>query len=220
MTAHQDTLSRAFGDAPDASHSLVLLERVRHGDRQALEELLARYEHRLRRIVRIQLAGSMLRRDFDSMDIVQSTFEAALPRIGDLRPRTAAGLLQWLATIAMNKVRDASDYQAAGKRDIQREQSIDDRSHILGAPRGGLNDSSADPAEQSLLMEVRELLDAEVSQLPGDQREVVLLRDYYGEDWDRVAEALCRSNHASQQLYQRAWIRLRERLRPKLEGCE
>jgi RNA polymerase sigma-70 factor (ECF subfamily) len=215
-----EVLSRALGDVPDAEQTLRLLDRVRDGDRRALEELLARFQSRLHRIVRIQLAGSTLRRGLDSMDIVQSTFEAALPRFADLRPRSSAGLLEWLATVALNKIRDAYDYQAALKRDVVREQPIEDcgpgAQRALELPPG----RESDPAETSLLAEVRDLLDAEVAQLPEDQREVVLRRDYYGEEWERIADALCRGQHASQQLYQRAWIRLRERLRPKLESCE
>lgn len=213
-------LRQALGEPPDPEHTLQLLERVREGDRRALEELLARFQDRLRRIVRIHLAGSTLRRNLDSMDIVQTAFEAALPRFADLHPRSSAGLLEWLATVALNKIRDAHDYHAAEKRDAAREQRLDDsrmlRQRAIELPKA----RDADPAEASLLAEVRELLDAEVAALPTHQREVVLRRDYYGEDWPRIADALCRSPHASEQLYQRAWITLRERLRPKLERGE
>ena len=65
---------------------------------------------------------------------------------------------------------------------------------------------------------MRELLDEEVSRLPDEQRRVVLLRDYCGEDWDRIAVELDRENGATRQLHQRAWIRLRQALRPRLEG--
>jgi DNA-directed RNA polymerase specialized sigma24 family protein len=71
-----------------------------------------------------------------------------------------------------------------------------------------------------LLAEVREILDEEVAGLPDEQRRVVLLRDYIGEDWDRIAAELDRENGAARQLHQRAWIRLRQALRPKLRGSE
>jgi RNA polymerase sigma-70 factor, ECF subfamily len=213
-------LSRALGEVPSPEETLQLLDRVRTGDRVALEDLLARFQDRLHRIVRIQLAGSSVRRGLDSMDIVQSTFEAALPRFADLYPRSSAGLLEWLATVALNKIRDAYDYQGAEKRDSAREQALDDSGQLAGRAVEVPRARDADPAETSLLAEVRELLDAAVAELPQDQRDVVLRRDYYGEEWDRIGDALCRSPHASQQLYQRAWIRLRERLRPKLEQDE
>lgn len=200
---------------PDPQHSLVLLARAQDGDRAALEELVARYQERIHRIVRVQLGTSPLRRDYDSMDIVQSTFRAALPKISDLRPRSAAGLLQWLALIATNQIRDAHGREHAAKRDVARKTRLE------GVSGEGVSipvSASAAPDQRALMNEIRELLDAAVARLPDDQRRVVLLRDYCGEDWDRIALELERDGGATRQLHQRAWISLRRELRPKLEG--
>jgi RNA polymerase sigma factor (sigma-70 family) len=150
------------------------------------------------------------------MDIVQSTFHAALPKIQDLRPPTAAALLQWFSIIATNQIRDAHDRQRAQKRDVRRERALGNSSQESSGSLQ-LAASGAPPDEHALLAEVRELLDDEVSQLPVDQRRVVVLRDYCGEDWDRIAAELGRENGATRQLHQRAWIRLRRALRPKLD---
>lgn len=204
-------------DLPDPRHSLDLLAQAQAGDRAALEELLTRYQDRIRRIVRIQLGSSSLRRDYDSMDIVQSTFRAALPKIGDLRPRTAAGLLQWLALIATNQLRDAYASQRAAKRDIRRVGPLHpEASGETVEPSAGA--AGPAPDEQVLMRELRDLLDAAVERLPGDQRRVVLLRDYCGQDWECIAAELERESGAARQLHQRAWIALRRELRPKLEG--
>ncbi|MCC7169544.1 MAG: sigma-70 family RNA polymerase sigma factor [Planctomycetes bacterium] len=214
----RDLLSRSLApeDLPDPQRSLELLARAQGGDRQALEDLLARYQDRLRRIVRIQL-GAKLRRHCDSMDIVQNTFKAALPKIGDLQPRSAASLLQWLAMIATNQLRDVHDHWTTKKRDAQREVRLDadPNEGELGLDPA---DPNASPAEHASMREIRELLDDEVAALPDDQRRVVLLRDYCGEEWDHIAAELGRENpHAARQLHQRAWIRLRQALKPKLE---
>jgi RNA polymerase sigma-70 factor (ECF subfamily) len=214
-----DDLSRSLAGEklPDPTRSLVLLARAQQGDRAALEDLVARYQERIHRIVRIQLASSSLRRDLDSMDLVQSTFRAALPKIGDLRPRSAAGLLQWLALIATNQIRDAYAGQRALKRDIAREIRDESASELVLHPTPSASEA---PDRQAELDEIRELLDSAVARLPDDQRRVVLLRDYCGEEWDRIAAELERDNGATRQLHQRAWIRLRHELRPKLEGRE
>lgn len=214
-----DLLAQSFDGLPDPRHSLDLLARARDGDREALAELCERYQERLRRIVRIQLGASPLRRDHDSMDIVQSTFRAALPKIRDLRPRSAAGLLQWLALIATNQIRDAHAAQHALKRDIGREEAFDPTASVDGVA-ASLSAPDAGPEQRALLAEIRELLDDEVSRLPDDQRRVVVLRDYCGEDWDRIAVELERGNGAARELHQRAWIKLRQALRPKLMGRE
>jgi RNA polymerase sigma factor (sigma-70 family) len=214
-----DLLAHSLDGLPEPRPSLDLLARAQAGDRQALDDLLRRYEERIRRIVRIQLGDSTLRRNCDSMDIVQSTFCAALPRMQDFHPRNAASLLHWLAVIALNQVRDAHDAQHTLKRDIGREveldgltsdEAIEDRS----------NTGEADPARRASLNEIRELLDSEVTRLPEDQRRVVILRDYCGDDWHSIAHELARTDGAARELHQRAWINLRRALRPKLIGRE
>lgn len=198
-------------DLPDPRRSLELLADAQAGDRAALEELVGRYQQRLLRIVRIQLGGSELRRELDSMDVVQSTFKAALPKIRELKPASAASLLQWLALIATNQMRDARDRQTAAKRDVARRAVLDEDA-------GADSERVRSPADAAMLDELRVLLDEEVARLPDDQRRVVLLRDYCGEEWDRIAAELGRESGAARQLHQRAWIKLRQVLRPKLEG--
>jgi RNA polymerase sigma-70 factor (ECF subfamily) len=212
-----DALSRSLSsdDLPDPKRSLELLDLARGGDDAAFEELIRRYQDRLRRIVRIQLGTSILRRDYDSMDIVQSTFHSALPKIRDLCPDSAAGLLQWLSLIATNKIRDAYDRLTSEKRDIARERPIDVGRNCEALQ---LDAGERAPLDQTMLAEIREALDEEVSRLPQDQQRVVLLRDYCGEQWNRIAGELHRDVGAARQLHQRAWIRLRRVLRPRLEG--
>ena len=219
MNASSDLLSRSISpdELPNAKRSMELLSLARNGDRQALEELVTRYQERIRRIVRIQLGASLLRRHYDSMDIVQSTFNAALPKIREFQPRAAGGLLQWLALIATNQIRDLNDRHRALIRDMGRDKPFE--SDRAASDSGAqLMVDEPRPDERALLNEVRELLDDEVARLPEDQRRVVVLRDYCGEDWDRVAAELERESGATRQLHQRAWISLRRALGPKLAG--
>ena len=209
--------SLSLDDLPDPKRSLELLDLAREGDDGAFEELIRRYQDRLRRIVRVQLGTSILRRDYDSMDIVQSTFHSALPKIRDLHPDSAAGLLQWLSLIATNKIRDAYDRLTCEKRDVARELPIATGQSGEGMQLDGGGDA---PSDRAMLAEIREALDEEVSHLPEDQKRVVLLRDYCGEQWDRIAHELQREVGAARQLHQRAWIQLRRVMRPQLEGRE
>lgn len=214
MSDAQDPISRSLSadQMPSLEESMLLLRRAQSGDRDALEDLVRRYQERLRRIVRIQLRGSLLRRHLDSMDLVQDTFRAALPKLAELRPQGPASFLHWLSVIAVHRIRDVYASYRTRKRDadlaVELNESVCRR---LGAGEDL-------PHEQAILAEVRELLDAEVSVLPDDQRQVVVLRDYIGQDWDRIAAELGRENGAVRQLHQRAWIRLRRVLGPKLRG--
>ncbi len=132
------SLSQA--DLPDPAHSLVLLSRAQAGDRDALEDLVRRYQDRIRRIVRIQLGGSTLRRDYDSMDIVQNTFRAALPKIGDLRLRSASGLLQWLW------MSYAPELSSVRRDDRWRARVLTFRQGTLQPERSRTRASEGDPA--------------------------------------------------------------------------
>lgn len=211
--------SLAPNELPDAQGSMLLLAQAQGGDPAALEALIRRYQDRLHRIVSIQLAGSALRRELDSMDVVQGTFQAALPKIGDLRPTSAASLLSWLALIATNRIRDAHARRTTLRRDAAREVPLE-ASQVRGR---GIDLPPArvpSPPEAAMMSEVRSLLDAEVARLPEDQRRVVVLRDYCGEGWERIAAELDREVGAAKQLHQRAWIELRRSLRPKLVGLE
>ncbi|MEZ6015214.1 MAG: sigma-70 family RNA polymerase sigma factor [Planctomycetota bacterium] len=212
--ASQAALS--FNDLPAPAVSLALLAKAQAGDREALHDLLTRYQDRLHRIVSIQLGGSKLRRMHDSLDVVQDTFLAALPKIAELRPRSPSSLLRWLAMIALHQVRDAYDHQHAQKRDMDRV--LQDGGSVSGQRRfDGIASTGNGPAEEAELAELRALLDNEVARLPEDKRRVVLLRDYCGEAWEHIAEELHRDQGAARQLHQRAWIRLRGQLRSVLE---
>lgn len=162
----ENLLERAVaGDEPvDPQTSLELLRCAQAGERAALEALILRCQDRLRRIVRIQLGGSILRQHYDSMDIVQGTFEAALPKIAELKAESAGALLQWLSVVATNQVRDAYAHELAQKRDARRTQRLSD-SHA-GRPGSQVAALGALPDDHALLAEVRELLDDEVARLP------------------------------------------------------
>jgi DNA-directed RNA polymerase specialized sigma24 family protein len=68
--------------------------------------------------------------------------------------------------------------------------------------------------------ELEALVDAYVQELdPPEYREVILLRDYYMEEWEEVRAKLDRPTiAAAQELHRRAHHRLRERMRKHLQG--
>ncbi len=200
---------------PDLEQSLELARRAQEGERNALESLFARYQDRLRRVVRVRL-GVRLRGEMESMDVVQDTFAVALRKLPTLEVRSRAGLLAWLSKIAENQIRDAHDRGAAQKRDRGREVALDP-----GATAG--HDPAASetlPDERVARREAIEVVDAALTELTQDHREVILQRDYLGADWSEVAGALGRSVPAAQELHRRAWIRLRRIVRPRLEAGE
>ena len=200
----------------DLSESVLLVRQAQAGESRALDELLARYQDRLRRIVRVRL-GARLRANLESMDIVQEAMIVAARKLEDADLSTPGATLNWLAKIAERKIHDAHDYFTAGKRDRGREAAFQLE---IGGESIGWSPPGSDPSpsEVAASAEVREIVDDALTELSEDQREVILLRQYCGADWNETAAELGRSVPATQELHRRAWANLREKARPRLQG--
>lgn len=199
----------------DLHTSVNLVRHAQAGDSQALSDLLARYESRLHRIVRVRL-GSKLKQHVESVDIVQETFTVAFQKIDAFELRSHASILQWLARIAENKIRETNKFLFADKRNRDRNLAMDapkDDASVSGLRLAA--EQTAVP-ERAMKQEVRELMDAAMTRLQEDHREVILLRDYSSASWDFVEEVLGRSKAACQELHRRAWIRLRSEVKAML----
>jgi RNA polymerase sigma-70 factor (ECF subfamily) len=197
---------------------MALLARARAGDGGALGELLARYQEPLLRIVRIRL-GSGMRMWLESGDIVQETYQALLRDVGRLELAHGDDLVQWLARVATNRIRDQHDRMRAQKRDPEREHALEDDAVSHAAPAASLAATDTAPPDAAMRREVREILDAAIAGLSEEYREAILLRDFCGASWEHVARELGRESvHAAQQLHQRAWIKVRRLAEPRLRG--
>jgi RNA polymerase sigma-70 factor (ECF subfamily) len=85
--------------------TLELLERVRHGDDDALEALFIRCMPALRRWARGRLPLSA-RGMHDTVDIVQDTLLSALRQLKDFDARHQGALQAYLRQAVMNRIRD------------------------------------------------------------------------------------------------------------------
>lgn len=82
-----------------------LVKRVKLGDRQAISELISRYEREVAMVARVRL-GHALRPYFDESDILQSVHRSVLLGVRDekLELRSPKALVGLAATIARRKV--------------------------------------------------------------------------------------------------------------------
>jgi len=182
----------------DLGLTLQLVRRAQGGDRSALQPLFDRYYEPVRRIVRLRL-GSALRSRLDSGDIVQETFLSALAGFDRFEVRDEASLLQWLAVLAENRIRDAADFHAAGKRDAAREVrlSVPGRSGSIGLDPAA---TGLSPAAGVARDEQVHALEEALAGLPEAERELVVLRDYVGMSWEEVAERTGRPSAAAARM--------------------
>jgi len=159
-----------------------LVERVRQGDHAAAAELVREFEPELRRVVRVRLTDSRLRRLHDTSDVCQSVLANFFVRVsaGEFDLQRPEHLLHLLLRMARNKVLDKVRLQERNKRDQRRLDAGagQDLDRLVG--RG------ADPgkivADQDLLSQVRRLLTDEERHL-ADQRAL-------GREWVDLAHEL------------------------------
>lgn len=199
------TGSGADGPKRMESETRQWLARHREGDPDALPRLLEMHYARVERIVRIRL-GRSLRDRVEVADVVQATMLTALQKLEQYETRDDARLRDWLARIAENHIRNLSR--------SKREGSLDAHGESLGSPTRWHPAATETSASQRLARtELKETVDACLSDLSEPHREVILWRDYHGASWERIVEELrCPTREAAYQLYQRARSNLREKV--------
>ncbi len=154
-----------------------LITRVRGGDSEAAAELVRTYEPAIRRIVRLRLTDSRLRRAFDSMDICQSVFGSFFVRaaLGQYDLTGPEQLLKLLSQMARHKVTDHMRHERAERRDVERMQT--------GADAALVSSTEASPSRQ---IAGKELLAEFRKRLSADERELADWRAQ-GREWSDIA---------------------------------
>ncbi len=180
-----------------------LIERLRKGDVAAAEELYRDYGEQLRRIVRIHLTDSRLRRRIDSADICQSVFGNFFLRmaLGQFDISSGSDLINLLSTMARNRVAHHAKKQRAARRDVRRDipVAVDD----LDLPASEQSPSQL-VAAQDLMTAFFQRLDEE-NRAIADQRRV-------GRGWEEIGTAIGRSGEAVRKQYQRTLQRISREL--------
>ncbi len=190
--------------APDDNQFAELIRRVRARDEEAAAQFMRRYESAIRRVVRIHLRDTRLRRVLDSMDICQSVLATFFVRaaLGQYELDSPDQLLHLLASITSHKVTNKANRLLAQKRDLRRDALLGDQYDHMVHP-------ASDPSEQAsakdLLEKIRSRLNDEEPQL-AEQRAL-------GRGWRELAEELGGTDVALRKKLTRAlsasfWIHL------------
>lgn len=158
--------------APDDFQTLMA--RLRRGDPRAAEELVARYQPTLLRLIRVRRVDRRLSRAQSESDIFQAVMASFFVRatLGQYDLTGPEDLLRLLAIMVRNKVADE-----ARRKDLGR-----DAEELEGA-------AAAVPApgpSPSVVAATRELAAAARARLPADLREVLALRDE-SLGWNEIA---------------------------------
>jgi len=189
----------------------ALLEALRRGDPQAMEQLVETYADRVYRLT-FRITGSKE----DAEEATQDALWTAGRKIGTFKGDSAFG--SWLYRIAAN----TAYMKLRARKAKAREIAIDD---VLPAlDDGGLHfepmdDWSPRVEEQALNGELREVLDAAIAELPPDYRAALVLHDVEGMPNPEVAEALGISLPAVKSRIHRSRLYLRKRLSDYMQAA-
>jgi len=170
--------SELSGDASSAllTETRELLEKVRGGDRSALEDLLARYQSRLERFVRARLPSS-LRPLEESADAVQEVMVRVIEALPRFEYQGLGSFWAFLRTIAWNHLLDGTRKQTRrGRTDSLPEDSV---AHPASSTSG--------PWRRAARREEIEMFETALSRVPEKQRQALLLRLELKLDYGTIA---------------------------------
>lgn len=204
---------------PDSQkQTLELIRQAKSGDKTGLNEVCRRYLSRVHEIAHLRLG--QLRGRTDSMDIVQSALYEAVRDLDQFDADSDARLINWLAKIVENKIRDKVEYYGTLKRDINREvrqEPIDDRP----ISQLGMIDPSdiTSPAAMMMVAELERMkvVEEAMEHLSDGDREIIICRNHCGMTFPEIAQELSIKQDAARMRYVRAVSRLTELLRDKVE---
>ncbi len=190
-------------DAPSPQDSRAaedeqLVNRLRSGDADALNQLSLRYWEPIRRFAAEYLGGD----DALAADVAQET----LAKLANPEHLPDAAVRPWLYKIARNRCLDIL-------RRHQRSPTHDHRVHT----RFDATASSAGPGTKAAAEERRELIRSIIQQMPDEYRSVLILKFYEGLSREEMAEALAVSEATVKGRLVRASEYLEQELR-KITG--
>jgi len=202
------------------TETVELLQRWHGGDRPALDELLARHLESLHRHVRAKLARELrhLRREQDSMDLVQAATVRVLEYTPAFIPRDGSQFQQLLRKIVLNDILNQLRSPRLKRRETDRARYGDS---VLDLRRNEhsslLPDRAAEKVERVELARAWARMALEFLAVDSD-RQLVLLAAVEERGWDEIGEELGLTADAARMRYSRLLPKLANHVRLLKEG--
>jgi RNA polymerase sigma-70 factor (subfamily 1) len=182
-----------------------LLRRIRAGDDEAFESLLARHEPAMRTRCR-QLIAQRLNGRVSVSDVLQEARLAAFEGLRQLIPRREGSIGRWLLRVVERKAIDAARAHGTAKRDAAREVGGSERPPGVSS----LASPGPSPSEVAIAGELAVVSRMAMAALPEDYREILRLTHVRGLSLREAADCMGRSREAAKKLYGRALARFGE----------
>ncbi len=193
---------------PDSALVQKLLQSARRGDAEALTQLFARYQERLRRTVELHLDRRVAAR-VGASDVLQEAFLEAARRWPEYLKRQEMPFPLWLQWLAREKVLEAHRrHIRADKRAVSREVPplpADSSAEFVRSLAG----CEPTTSQNVVAAELAERLRLAIQRLDDDERELILWRHFEQLSIRDTAQLLGISEAAASKRYVRALERLR-----------
>lgn len=189
---------------------VALMLRVAKDDTLAYQELLVKYEPRLRRVLR-QVVNS----ESQAEDLVQDVFLRVWRARARYKP--AAKFSTWIFHIAHNV---ASNALRDGRRrkEFQTSGSEDDEMGPVGLEQMAMATTGAMPVRRMDKVERAEMVRMAIEALNERQRMALMLCKFEGLSYQEIAESMGLSVQAVKSLLSRARVNLKTLLEPYLNS--
>jgi RNA polymerase sigma-70 factor (ECF subfamily) len=183
----------------------VLVQRVKKGDRTAFDILVARYQHKI-----IKLVTRYVRDPSEAMDVAQEAFLKAYKALPGFRGDSA--FYTWMYRIAINT---AKNYLVAAKRrPVDYDLDLQDPEQY--EMHGRLKNTDT-PEHMLLTEEIRRTVNRAIEELPDDLRTAIMLREIEGMSYEEIATTMdCPVGTVRSRIF-RAREAIDRQLKPLLE---
>jgi RNA polymerase sigma-70 factor (ECF subfamily) len=162
----------------DSPTDAELVARVQRGEKRAFDLLVARYQHRI-----VKLVSRYVRDQGDALDVAQEAFIKAYRALPNFRGESA--FYTWLYRIAINT---AKNYLVAlGRRPPEADLARRDGEPVA------LEELQVDdetPEKILLVEEIKNTILDTIATLPDDLRTAIMLREVEGLSYEEIAEAM------------------------------
>jgi RNA polymerase sigma-70 factor (ECF subfamily) len=200
-----------LADLVSGTHELI--DRARHGDQAARQQLLEHYREYLRRMVAVRLDRRVAAR-VDASDVVQETLVEAARRLDDYLRDRPLPFYGWLRALAGERVIDAHRrHVTARRRSVtleHRDPDLPDASADVLVERLFADNTS--PSNHLLRQERHERLKAALAALSQRDREVLVMRHLEQLTTAEIAAVLEISEPAVKSRLLRALMRMRDQM--------
>lgn len=188
---------------------LILVERVRSGDKRAFELLVEKYRRKIGRLL-----SRMVRDPEEVEDIAQETFIKAYRALPQFRGDAA--FYTWLYRIAVNT---AKNYLAARNRNMLTVSDVAGEEEEVGDERYAAPDIDT-PDAQLLSKQIAFAVNEAVEALPEELRTAITLREIEGMSYEDIANFMgCPIGTVRSRIF-RAREAIAAKLRPILGTSE